>query len=167
MRTTALAAVAAIALAASAARASATVQYPCKLLAAAVKAEPAWGIRLSQQNSVASGGGSWRCELSSKPPAGSITPEFLLVLYFFVSRNAGAAHQNVALTARKGPALAGTGANEAWAVEKHQGGATNTRVTWRRGRYWGWLSIGGLRLSGDTEDARELLRDFLRRLPAT
>jgi hypothetical protein len=150
-------------LATVAASSSRAAVSPCPLLAAAVHTEPAWSVRLSRHTFTQSGG-SWRCELTSVPPKGSVTPTFALVLYFFVSPTPAVAHTNVALLQRKGPPLAGTGADEAFAVEKHESGATNTRATWRKGRYWGWLSVGGPKLAGDREDARDLLGGFTRRL---
>lgn len=67
----------------------------------------------------------------------------------------------------QGRPLRGTGADEAFAQEAHQGGATSTRVTWRKGRYWGWLSVQGPKDAGDIEDATDLLEGFARRLPRT
>jgi hypothetical protein len=137
----------------------------CKLLAAAVRDEPPWASRLTKRTFTAAGGGAWRCELTSAPPKGSVSPRFILVLYFFASPTAAIAHTNVASVAKKGPPLRGTGASEAFAKEVHQGGSTSTGVTWRKGRDWGLLSVQGPGQTGDREDAGDLLAGFVRRLP--
>jgi hypothetical protein len=139
----------------------------CKLLAAAVHDERYWALNLTHHIFTPAGGGAWRCEFTGVPPKGSISPSFVLVLTFFASPTAAVAHTNAAWLQGKGPALRGTGADEAFAKEAHQGGATSTRVTWRKGRYWGWLSVQGPKLAGDRDDARDLLTGFARRLPRT
>jgi hypothetical protein len=136
----------------------------CKVLTTAVHAEPYWSVHLTKHSFVPAAGGGWRCELTSEPPKGSVTAAYALALMFFASRTPALAHTNVALLAGKGPALRGTGADEAFAKETHEGGATSTRVTWRKGRYWGWLSVEGPKLAGDADDARDLLRGFTSRL---
>jgi hypothetical protein len=137
----------------------------CSLLAKAIRADPYWSIHLTKRSFIAAGGGSWRCELTSVPPKGSVSAAFLVLLTFFASPSASVAHQNLSVS--PDPPARGTGADEALAREKHQGGATNTRVTWRKGRYWGWLSVQGPKLVGDLDDARDLLRAFVRLLPRT
>lgn len=150
----------------TAASTAATVNA-CKLLAGAVHDERYWAVNLTKHTFMPAGGGAWRCELTSEPPQGSVSPAFVVVLTFFASPSAGIAHANVASLARKGRPLRGTGADEAFAQEAHQGGATSTRVTWRKGRYWGWLSVQGPKDAGDIEDATDLLEGFARRLPRT
>jgi hypothetical protein len=137
----------------------------CHLLAQVIRANPYWSINLRKHTFVAAAGGGWRCELTSVPPKGSVSPAFLVLMTFFASPNARVAHANMAVS--PDPPVHGTAADEAFAREQHAGGATTTRVTWRKGRYWGWFSIHGPRLVGDLDDAKDLLNPFVRRVPRT
>jgi hypothetical protein len=161
----AVACAAAAIVAATARSANTAPVNACALLAAGVRTDHYWAINLTKHSYIATGGGGYRCELTSAPAAGSVTPAFGVVLTFFTSRTTALAHQNVALLQRKGATLPGTGADEAYASETHDAGGTSTRATWRRGRYWGWLAVTGPKLAGDRDDARDLLRAFVSRLP--
>ena len=135
----------------------------CSLLARAIHAHPYWSIRLTKRSFLPAAGGGWRCELTSTSPKGSVSPAFGVLLTFFISPSASIAHTNMAIS--PDPPLRLVGADEARARETHDGGATTTRVTWRKGRYWGWFSVYGPKLVGDIDDAKDLLGPFVRLLP--
>jgi hypothetical protein len=137
----------------------------CSMLARVVQANHYWWINLTRHSFVPSAGRAWRCELTSVPAKGSVSPAFGVLLTFFSSPSAAIAHANMSIS--PDPALRLTGADEARARELHDGGGTTTRVTWRKGRYWGWFSIHGPKLVGDLDDARDLLGGFVRLLPRT
>jgi hypothetical protein len=164
MKTGVCAAVASAAVVVAAGPSTAAPVNACGLFAAAVSGNHYWAANLTKHVYVANGSGS-RCEWTSIPPAGSVTPAFALVLTFFSNGTTALAHQNIAFLQRKGDVLQNTGADEAFATQMHEAGGTSTRVAWRRGRYWGFLSVAGPKLVGDRDDARDLLKAFIARLP--
>jgi hypothetical protein len=117
-------------------------------------------------------GQGWRCEFTSKPIKGTVSFEYTLLLYFFTSPSAAVAHENwqslwhqARAAGRKAVRLPGSGADEAFVIETRSPHSTSTTATWRKGRYWGWLSMAGPGLRGDTEDVRDVLKDFLPGVP--
>lgn len=144
----------------------------CKLLASTIAQDAYWKANLTR-HIFGTIGRSQRCEFASKPPQGSVTSQFLVVLYFGAARSSSSARLAVrtfvAQARQAGKPVVrvrGIGADEAWAVELQQSpGANVTQAYWSKGRFWGWLSVAGPELHGDIDDAKDLLKPFLRRLP--
>jgi hypothetical protein len=144
----------------------------CTLLASVIAQSPHWKARLAGGlHTFGTIGSSQRCEFTSTPIKG-VNFQFLVVLYFGEAATAALARLKIsslrAYTEKSGHhtvALSGVGADGGWAVELNSAAATVTHAYWSKGRYLGWLNISGPNLTADLDNAKDLLRLFLRRLP--
>src|SRR5437867_916665 len=105
---------------ASAASPSPNAVNACNLLARVIHSDVYWSIHLTKHSFRPAAGGAWRCELTSVPPKGSVSPAYGVLLTFFTSPSASIAHANMAISSD--PPLRLTGADEARAREVHDGG---------------------------------------------
>ncbi|HZQ15325.1 MAG TPA: hypothetical protein VFA82_01000 [Gaiellaceae bacterium] len=156
------AAAAAVAAAAAQARQLPATPKICALMQKVIDADPAWKVRL-ENGDFSQIGHRWTCSWTDK--SGALAYKYELTLAMTLNPSAALAHSQLALGLNKGKPLKGTKADEAWGNETHASGTTASRIVWRKGRYTGSLGVGGVGLSGDLGDARELLDGFLVRLP--
>jgi hypothetical protein len=155
-----------VALACSAAPAGArpvAAVQPCKLMQAAIGSEPLWKLRLTKHVFATAGPHAFTCSWTSP----GFKYAYNLALNVTVNRSASLAHSQLGLLAGKGRPLRGTPADEAWVYEQHPSGQSVTRIVWRKGRYAGALSIGGVGRAGDLEDATGIFAPFVRKIPRT
>jgi hypothetical protein len=158
----------ALALAGAPASAAAASVDGCKLMAAAIKAHAVWPLVLTEYDyERTTEPPGVVCTWNEKRKESSVGLVHHLSLYFFVAPSAAAARAalRTRLVVSTKRALRGTGADEAYAKETQGPHATFTSVAWRKDRYWGQMLVAGPRLSGDLDDARELLALLMRRLP--
>ena len=139
---------------------------PCKLLESVFREVGAgiWVLRL-REHIFSEFGPGYRCEWTSKPIKGTVHFRYQVLLYFLPARTPAIARQNLASLKGKSKPLRGTGADEAFGSEMQSPGATSSRIAWRKGSYGGWLSVTGPGQAGDLEDASDLLKGLMRRIP--
>jgi hypothetical protein len=158
-----------LALALAPASAAAASVDGCKLMAAAIKANGGvWPLVLTESDyERTTEPPGVVCTWNEKRKESSVGLVYHLSLYFFVAPSVAAARAalRTRLVVSTKRALRGTGADEAYARETQGPHSTFTSVAWRKGRYWGQMLVAGPGLSGDLDDARELLALLMRRLP--